>query len=321
MIQATHRLTMERIEEASQVIDQVFLRTPQYMCEPLSEKLGVRLALKIETLNPIRSFKGRGADFLVSELKPDSRLVCASAGNFGQAMAYACRKRGLNLTVYAARNANLLKIERMRHLGAHVELHGTDFDEAKLEAKRVAYQLGLRFIEDGHDIETVEGAGTMGLEWLEFPDQLDVLLIALGNGAMFNGVSLVMKTLSPKTRMVAVQAAGAPAMIESWRAGRVIVYDQISTIADGIGVRVPIPEALEDMQGLVDDAILVNEDSIIQGMRLLHQHSGIVSEPSGAVGIAALLERPSMFRGRLVGTIVCGGNMTKEQMRKWLYDP
>lgn len=318
MTQPIHRLSLERIEQAAQVIDPVFLNTPQFVSEPLSDELGIRVALKIETLNPIRSFKGRGADFLVSQLKDDAHLVCASAGNFGQAMAYACRKRHLKLTVYASTRANSLKVDRIRKLGAEVILHGADFDEAKIEAKRVAPDLGARFIEDSLDVETVEGAGTMGLEWLRFPEPLDALLVALGNGAMFNGVACVLKARRPNTRMIAVQAAGAPAMIESWRAGRAISYDRLDTIADGIAVRVPIPEALEDMRGLVDDAILVSENAILEGMRLLHHHVGVVAEPSAAVGIAATLEHPEMFRNQLVGTIVCGGNLTVEQISKWL---
>jgi threonine dehydratase len=320
MTQASHRLSLERIEQAAQTIDPVFLRSPQFVCEPLSDQLGVRLALKIETLNPIRSFKGRGADLLVSQAQGDLPLVCASAGNFGQAMAYACRKRGLRLTVFASTQANPLKIERMRGLGAEVALHGADFDAAKLEARRVAREQGARFVEDSLDIETAEGAGTIGLEWLEFPERLDALLIPLGNGAMLNGVARVIKARRPEMRVIAVQAAGAPAMIESWRAGRMIAHDQIQTIADGIGVRVPVPEALEDMRGLIDDALLVAEDTILAGMRLLHRHAGVVAEPSGAVGVAALLEQPDLFRGQLVGTIVCGGNLTVEQMRQWLWD-
>jgi threonine dehydratase len=318
MTRPIHRLSLERIEQAAQAIDPVFLKTPQFVSEPLSDELGIRVALKIETLNPIRSFKGRGADYLVSQLRDDVHLVCASAGNFGQAMAYACRKRRLKLTVYASTRANSLKVDRIRRLGAQVFLHGSDFDEAKLEAKRVALDLGARFIEDSLDIETVEGAGTMGLEWLDFPEPLDALLVALGNGAMFNGVARVLKARRPNTRMIAVQAAGAPAMIESWRAGRAISHDRLDTIADGIGVRVPIPEALEDMRDLVDDAILVSENAIIQGMRLLHHHVGVVAEPSAAVGIAAMLEQPETFRNQRVGTIVCGGNLTVEQMGKWL---
>lgn len=318
MTNVTHRLLLDRIELAAQTIDPVFLRSPQFVCEPLSDELGVRVALKIETVNPIRSFKGRGADWLVSQVSPHDHLICASAGNFGQAMAYACRKRGIQLTIYASTHANSLKVERMRRLGANVVLYGADFDEAKQEARHVAGNQGARFVEDSLDIETLEGAGTMGVEWLAFPQPLDTLLVALGNGAMFNGVARVIKAYRPQTRMIAVQAAGAPAMIESWRAGHVITYARMNTIADGIGVRVPVPEALTDMHGLVDDALLVGEESIIQGMRLLHHHTGLVTEPSGAVGIAALLERPDVFRDQVVGTIVCGGNLTVEQIQAWL---
>ncbi|MEX2303578.1 MAG: pyridoxal-phosphate dependent enzyme [Bryobacterales bacterium] len=313
------RLSIERIEQATRVIDPVFLRTPQFVCEPLGEILGVRLALKIETLNPIRSFKGRGTEFLVSQLRSGTRLLCASAGNFGQAMAYSCRKRSIPLTVYAAIHANALKIERMRALGAEVKLFGEDFDAAKTEARRVASaDSGVRFIEDARETATGEGAGTIGLEWLEFPESFDTLLIPLGNGALLAGIALAVKTHRPRTRIVAVQAAGAPAMVESWRAGRVIIHERMDTIADGIGVRVPIPEALDDLHGLIDDAILVSEEEIVEGMRLLHRHAGVVAEPSGAAGIAALLQQGNAFRGQLVGTIVCGGNLTPEQMRQWL---
>ena len=318
MTQATHRLSLERIEQASELIDPVFLNTPQFVCEPLCDELGIRLALKIETLNPIRSFKGRGADLLVARATAEAPLICASAGNFGQAMAYACRKRGLPLTVYASKNANPLKVERMQALGARVVRAGTDFDEAKLAARRAAVDLNARFVEDSRDIETVEGAGTMGVEWTAFPEPLDALLVALGNGAMLNGVACVMKDRSPQTRMIAVQAAGAPAMIDSWRAGRSIAYDETRTIADGIAVRVPVPEALQDMRGMIDDAILVRDVTIIQAMRMLHRHAGLVAEPSAAVGIAALLEHPRAFRDQFVGTIVCGGNLTDAQIREWL---
>jgi len=312
------RLSPGRVEEAVRVIDPVFLDSPQFVCEPLGDELGVRLAIKVETLNPIRSFKGRGTDFLVSEAEDGVPLVCASAGNFGQAMAYSCRKQGLDLTVYAGTNANELKVERMRALGARVVLHGTDFDEAKIEARRAASAAGARFVEDSLDMETVEGAATMGLEWLQFPEKLDALVVPLGNGAMFNGVAGIVKDRSPGTRMIVVQAAGAPAMVESWRTGRLITHDRIETIADGIGVRVPVPQALEDMDGLVDDAVLVSEESIFGAMKLLHRHAGVVAEPSGAAGVAAIMEHPDLFRDWLIGTIICGGNLTADQMRKWL---
>jgi threonine dehydratase len=315
---AMHRVYLERVELAAKTIDPLFLHTPQFICEPLSEHVGAKVVLKVETLNPIRSFKGRGADFLASQVKGGVHLLCASAGNFGQAMAYACRKRGIKLTVYAATSANPLKIERMRSLGANLVLHGLDFDAAKAAARSAAAELHARFVEDSLDVETLEGAATIAVEWLTFPEPLDVLPVALGNGALFSGIARVMKERSARTRMIAVQAAGAPAMIESWRAGRVIAHDQVQTIADGIAVRVPIPQALEDMQGLVDEALLVSDSSIVAAMRLLHRYAGVVAEPAGAVALAALVEYPEVFSGKTVGVVVCGGNVTDEQMREWL---
>jgi len=315
------RLSLGRVHDAARTIDPVFLHTPQFVSEPLGEALGVRLTLKIETLNPVRSFKGRGADFLVSSLKdeqPTPQLVCASAGNFGQAIAYAARKHGLPLTIYAAENANALKVARMRALGAEVRLKGEDFDAAKLAAKAFAAETGARMLEDGLNPETAEGAGTMGLELLTLENVPDVLLIPLGNGALINGIALAVKASRPEVQIIAVQAEGAPAMVESWRAGQVVVRERADTIADGIAVRLPVPEAVADMAGLVDDALLVSDNAILRGMRLLHQHVGVVVEPSGAVGVAALLGHPERFRGAHVGTVICGGNLTLEQMKRWL---
>ena len=107
-------------------------------------------------------------------------------------------------------------------------------------------------------------------------------------------------------------------MLDSWKANRVIIYDTMDTIADGIGVRIPIPQALEDMKGLIDEGIVVKEESIIAGMKLLHLHAGLVAEPSAAVGIAAMLENKNKFKGMKVATIICGGNLTEAQMDAWL---
>jgi threonine dehydratase len=313
-----HRLQLARIAQAMEIIDPVFLHTPQFRAESLEPILGCRLVVKVETLNPIRSFKGRGASFVVAGLPPGATVVCASAGNFGQAMAYACRDRGVQLIVYASIQANQLKIERMRALGAEVRLHGEDFDAAKLEAKRFAELSGMPMIEDSLEIATGEGAATMGLELLRWPEPLDHILVALGNGAMLTGIGRWVKAHAPASEVIGVAAAGAPAMVESWRSGQIITSAKIATIADGIAIRLPVPEAVADMQGTVDDAVLVQEASIIAAMQLIHQHLGLVVEPSGAVGIAALLENPARFRGRLVATILCGGNLTPQQVRQWL---
>jgi threonine dehydratase len=313
-----HRLKIENIRAAVGVIDPVFLNTPQYVAESLSQVLGVRLVVKIETANPVRCFKGRGAEYFVSKLRRGDTLITASAGNLGQAMAYACRRRGVALTVYASTRANPFKIERMRALGAEVVLFGKDFDDAKLEARRQATRPGVRLVEDSLDVETGEGAGTIGLELAAFPERLDAVVMALGNGALLCGVGVAVKHTSPQTRIVAVQAAGAPAMIESWRQGKVITHDSVATIADGIAIRLPFPECVEDMRGIVDEGVFVQEQSLVEAIRLAHQHLGLVLEPSGAAGLAALLEHRELLAGKTVAVVLCGGNLTPEQMREWL---
>lgn len=314
----SHRITLERIRFAATQVHPVFLNSPVLFSEDLNEALGVELILKDETQNPIKCFKGRGSDFLASEHGDGRPIICASAGNFGQAMAFSCVRRGLTVTVYASENASPVKLDRMRELGANVVLHGEDFDAAKAEARRVATDPNVRFVEDSKDIETVEGAGTLGLEMLELAGPYDALLIALGNGAMVNGIASVFKELAPKVELIAVQAEGAPAMIDSWRAGKIITHESINTIADGIGVREPVPEAVEDMNPLIDDGILVSEESIIEGMRLMKNKAGVVAEPSSAVGIAAILENQDRFAGKRLGTVICGGNVSDEQLREWL---
>lgn len=313
-----HRLKIENMREAARVIDPVFLNTPQYHADSLSKLLRARLVVKVETANPIRSFKGRGAEYLTSRIPEGTELITASAGNFGQAMAYACSRRNLQLTVYASVNANSFKLERMRMLGATVVLHGEDFDQAKIEAKRVGLATGQRMIEDGFDAETGEGAGTIGIELAEWREQIDAALLPLGNGALACGVGRYLKEARPETRVIAVQSAGAPAMLESWRRKEVVRMDSISTIADGIGVRIPIPECVADMEGVIDDGILVKDESLIEAIRLAHEHLGLVVEPSGAAGLAALLENRDRFADQSIAVVLCGGNLTPEQMKLWL---
>ena len=155
------RLSLDRIEVAAQCIDPVFLDSPQYEAEALGDELGLRLVCKVETQNPIRSFKGRGTDYLLHRLEGEvGRLVCASAGNFGQGLAYAARKRNVPLTVFAAHSANPAKVESMRRLGAEVRLEGEDLDEAKAAARALAGSEEWRFVEDGREAEIAEGAGT-----------------------------------------------------------------------------------------------------------------------------------------------------------------
>ncbi len=314
------RLSLERIEKAAQCIDEVFLGSPQYEAEALGDELGLRLVCKVEAVNPIRSFKGRGTDYLLHRLggKHPGQLVCASAGNFGQGSAYAARKRNVPLTVFAAQSANPHKVESMRRLGAEVRLEGEDFDEAKAAARALAKSEGWRLVEDGREVEIAEGAGTIALELCRWPEPLDALLVPLGNGALLSGVGAWIKAHAPSTEVIGVCAEGAPAMALSLREGVSKTTEKVDTIADGIAVRVPVKEALSDLSGVVDDVLLVDDETMVRAMRLLFWKMGLVVEPAGAAGIAALLAHRERFAGTLVATPLCGGNLTEQQARRWL---
>jgi len=311
-------LSQQAISQASKKIDPVFLNTPQFELDILNQTLNLRLVLKVETLNPIRSFKGRGADYFVEQHAAEAPFVCASAGNFGQGMAYACRQQQLPLTVFAAETANPLKLERMRQLGAEVKLQGTDFDTAKQAAKTFAMASNHTFVEDGRDADISIGAGTIGLELSRYPTPIDVLLIPVGNGALINGIGSWYKSTSSATRIIGVVAEGAPAMDKSWRQQRVVTTEAVDTIADGIGVRVPVPEALDVMATAVDDVLQVSDAATLKAMRLIHQLAGIVLEPAGAVGVAATMVYRAKFSDKTLGTVLCGSNLTATQMEKWL---
>ena len=299
------------------VVDPVFLNSPQLTFDTLSTELGAEIVLKIETLNPIRSFKGRGADYFVHCLKDRQPLVAASAGNFGQGLAYAASKRGVDLQMFAAENANPLKVARMRELGAKVTLAGNDFDASKAAALEHAARMGMRFVEDGRESAISEGAGTIALELMRWGRVFDAMVVPLGNGALINGIGTWIKAHSPTTRIVGVCANGAPAMEQSWRSGRPIATAGVDTIADGIAVRIPVPTAVDQMKSTVDEVLLVDDATILRAMRLLLHHTGLLIEPAGAVGIAALLAHPSRFAGQLVATPLCGGNVTSEQIERW----
>ena len=314
----THRLSPERIAQAATVIDPVFLDSPQFRAESLEQQLDCRVLVKVETLNPIRSFKGRGTEYLAASLVGRPHLVCATAGNFGQGMAFSARKRGLPMTIFASVSANPQKVERMRALGADVRLVGQDFDAAHLAAKAFAAEIGAQLVEDGRDHAIAEGAGTIGLELLRWPEPFDAILVPLGDGALLAGVARWVKAHQPATQMIGVCASGAPAMERSWRAGQVQALERAETIADGIAVTMPFPEALGDLLGLVDDMLLVEDHTLVAAMRHAHQELGVVLEPAGAAGLAALLTYRERFRGQLIGTILSGGNITVQQMQQWL---
>jgi threonine dehydratase len=311
--------TISGIEAAYSAIDPVFLDTPFLEHAAANDVLGCRLFAKVETLNPTRSFKGRGTDWFLENL-PESHnwLVAASAGNFGQGLAYAARRRGLKLTVIAAASANTFKIDAMRRFGADVRLEGADFDAAKDAARAFATRNGCLYVEDGAECTIAEGAGTIALEITRQltarSGSIDAILVPLGNGALLTGIGTWMKAYLPACKIIGVVAAAAPAMLLSWRAQKPVSTPTAVTIADGVAVREPVPYALECMVTTVDDVWEVSEAALRSAMHICQRYFSLVVEPAGAAGVAAVIEYASRFKGQRIATILCGGTVLPEQL-------
>jgi threonine dehydratase len=306
------------IRAAHRVIDPAFTASPQFVHDRLSARLGAPVVVKVETVNPIRSFKGRGAWLAVQGLASEGRigprrpLVCASAGNFGQGVAYAARSLGQRVVVFASRNANAAKVDRMRHLGAEVVIAGEDFDAARAASRSWAREHEAELLVDGEDPRTAAGASTMVLEITDAIEAgalppLAVASVPVGNGALINGVGSWLRGSAPACRVVGIQAAGAPAMTLSWRAGRPIDTPTVDTYADGIAARVAIPEAVAAMAGRVDDMVLVGEEALHAAQAELTAELGVTVEGAAAASWAGLLAGPRPAGPALV--IVTGSNV------------
>lgn len=299
---------------ASKAIDPVFLNSPLIEQQTASAALGLRLFAKAETLNPIRSFKGRGTDWwMQNEPAGTHPVVSASAGNFGQGLAYAGRARGRKVVIFSATTANPGKVEAMRRLGAEVRLEGADFDAAKAAARAYAEAHGCPFVEDGALRTIAEGAGTIALEITEHLDRqaidLNAILVPLGNGALLTGIGTWIRARAPNCKVIGVVASNAPAMKQSWESGRLISTDTAATAADGIAVRECIPYALDCMKTTVDEVWEASEAAIRQARDFCRVHYGLVVEEAGVAGIAGLLENGADLKGKTLATILCGGNV------------
>jgi len=287
-------------------IDPVFTNSPHYVHDGLSARLGAPVIVKVETVNPIRSFKGRGTWVAMATLAgegtvgPVRAVVCVSAGNFGQGVAYAARALGVPAVVFCSTRANRAKVARMRALGATVIESGDDFDDARGASEAYAAEHGAHLLVDGDDARISTGAATLALEVTDgaaagmLPMPV-VAVVPVGNGALINGVGSWLRHAAPGCRVVGVQAEAAAAMTLSWRAGRPIDTDSAATYADGIASRVAIPAAVELMPGRVDQMITVSETALRAAQAELTDELGITVEGAGAASWAGLVaaERPA----------------------------
>jgi threonine dehydratase len=295
-------LSLERIEAAAEEIDPVFLDTPQFVDERLSAELGREVLVKVETLNPIGSFKGRGTWLLARGLDPTRTWVCSTAGNFGQGLAYAARARGARVQAFASADVPPAKVERMRELGARVQICERPAPAAREHASERDDRV---LVVDGQHPATAEGAATIGVE-LDSAGPIDTALVQIGDGALISGVARWLKSRDPRTRIVGVCASGAPAMARSFAAGRAISVEGPGTIAAALAITDPVPESLARVTALVDEIVLVDDDDLRLSMKRVAESLGLLVEPAGAAGIAALARHGANLQGRRVAIVLTG---------------
>ncbi len=296
-------LSLERIAAAGERIHPAFLRTPQFVDERLSAQLGREVVVKVETLNPIGSFKGRGTWLLAEQLDRERKWVCATAGNFGQGLAYAARANGAGVHVFASAAAPPGKVERMRALGARVEV--SERSEAAAREYAAAAPDQRILVKDGLDPAIAEGAGTIAVE-LEAAGRIDTALVQIGDGALISGVARWLKAHHPQTRVVGVCASGAPAMARSFEAGHPLAVEGAGTIAAALAISDPVPESLARISALVDEIVLVDDDDLRSSIDLIAETLGVLVEPAGAAGVAALRRHGQSIVGERVAVLLTG---------------
>lgn len=296
-------LQPDAIRAAHLAIPRVFRDSPQFVHQGLSARLEVPVIVKVETVNPIGSFKGRGTWIAVAALAeegrigPDRPVVCVSAGNFGQGVAYAARALNVPAIVFCSTRANRGKVDRMRKLGAKVVESGDDFDDARGASEAYAADHAAELLVDGDDVRISTGAATMAVELTDavaaghLPAPI-LASIPVGNGALLNGVGSWLRAEAAGCRILGVQATLADAMTRSWHAGRPIDTATADTYADGIASRVAIPRAVEFMAGRVDVMVTVGEEDLHAAQALLTAELGITAEGAAAASWAGLLAGP-----------------------------
>ncbi|MES1248570.1 MAG: pyridoxal-phosphate dependent enzyme [Actinomycetota bacterium] len=243
--------------------------------------------LKREDEHELGSFKWRGARAVVEALKPEL-VVTASVGNHGAATAWAAREAGVPAIVFLPHGASELKVALIESLGAELRFVGADVDEAKEAARAYAAERGAFFFEDGAEPAQFDGYAPIALELLEDVPEPAAVVVPVGNGALAIGVFRVLAERSPSTQRIAVSAAGAPAMYESWRAGAPVDTERVATFADGLAVRVSIPLAVAELNPLVHRFELVGEDELEAAIRTYAQ-AGLKVEGAGAASLALAL--------------------------------
>jgi threonine dehydratase len=307
--------------EMRELVMRYLPRTPTWSYPALSSELGCEVFIKHENHQPIGAFKVRGGVSLLASLTAKERacgLVTATRGNHGQSIAYAARLFDTRAVIVVPHGNNPEKNEAMRALGAELVEHGRDFDEACEHAERLVTFEGLRFVHPAEEPVMLAGVASLGIELFEDVPELDYVFVPVGLGSGICGVCLARGSLSPRTRVVGVQALRAPSIYRSWQEKRSVTTESADTFADGLATRVPARLTLEVIQRDVADFVAVGEGAIARAIRDLLRYTHNLAEGAGAAPLAAIRERRALVAGKRVAMIMSGGNIDTATLKRVL---
>ena len=304
---------LNKIEQAQERIGGVVTKTPYAYAPYLSELSGCRVYLKKENLQMTGAFKIRGAYNKIATLSDEAKargVVAASAGNHAQGVAYSAAQFGIRAVIVMPESTPLTKVDGVKYYGAEVILHGGNYDEAYAHAVTYGETHGLEFVHPFEDDEVIAGQGTIGLEILASDERPDAVIVPVGGGGLISGVAAAIKQTLPSIEVIGVSAAGAPAMRQSFEAGKPIDTTSVRTIADGIAVRDTSPKTLNYILQSVDRFISVDDEEIANAILFLLEKQKLSVEGAGAVGVAALLHNKlPHLKGKKVAVVLSGGNV------------
>lgn len=303
-------LTLERFEEASEVVKQVTLETKLIGSEYFSNQTGNRVYLKPENMQLTGAYKLRGAYYKMSTLSEEERakgIITASAGNHAQGVAYAAKAYGTKATIVMPTTTPLMKVNRTKSYGAEVVLWGDVYDEACAKAYELADEHGYTFIHPFDDLTVATGQGTIAMEIFKDLPLVDYILVPIGGGGLATGVSTLAKLLNPKIKVIGVEPSGANCMQESLKEGKVVTLPGVNTIADGTAVKTPGSKLFPYIQQNLDDIITVEDEELVVAFLDMVENHKMVVENSGLLTVAALKHLD--VNGKRVVAILSGGNM------------
>ncbi len=303
-------LTLEKFEEASEVVKKAAIETKLLYSQYFSEQTGNKVYLKPENMQVTGAYKIRGAYYKISTLTDEERakgLITASAGNHAQGVAYAAKAYGAKAVIVMPSTTPLMKVERTKSYGAEVVLYGNVYDEACEHAYRLAEEHGYTFIHPFDDLAVATGQGTIAMEIVKELPLVDYILVPIGGGGLCTGVSTLAKMLNPNIKVIGVEPAGANCMQVSLKNGKVTTLPAVNTIADGTAVKTPGEKIFPYIQKNLDDIITVTDDELIVAFLDVVENHKMVVENSGLLTVAALSHMN--VKGKKIVSILSGGNM------------